>query len=71
MIGSFCFSPVSCHGVGSGLLEVRECTDGITNDDSTVIENLLKLVGRLGAIMLCQIRQSTDVDRIERAKEPL
>ena len=50
---------------------MRECADGIADDDPAVIENLLKLSGGFAAFLCRQVGLTSHIDRIERAEETL
>ena len=48
---------------------MRQCADGIADDDPAVIENLLEFRGGFGALACVQIGQATHIDRVESAEE--
>ena len=55
LIGSLCFGLISRQSQGSAQLQVRECADGVCDDDAAMIENLLEFHGGLGALVGVQI----------------
>lgn len=52
-------------------LDARRGTDRIVEDDAGVVEDLLELRRRLSTLVRGQVREATDVDRIEGAERPL
>ncbi|MGD1091785.1 MAG: hypothetical protein ABSB35_07300 [Bryobacteraceae bacterium] len=50
---------------------MRECADGIAENDAAVIDNLLEFSGGFGALMRGQIGLATHIDRIQSPEETM
>ena len=62
-------SCIALHGIGTSQLEVSECADGITNDDSAVIKNFLKFSRGFDALVRRQIGLATHINRIQATEK--
>src|SRR5215831_9808189 len=69
LIGRFCLGAVALHGVGATELQMRECSDGVVEHISAMVENFLELRGGFAASVYGQIGLPAYIDGIAVAND--